>query len=180
MALRLVARPAGEARPALRAVGADGAAGADEVLDHRAGPVGEVVGAILERDRDAVRAPWPAAMEAPAEELECAEVDVIVQEAAHPGGRARALEGLAGDVHLHLGELGAARRRDEAPARRAAGDLGEPSAGADAEPLAGGHAGEPQLSGDVLAPASRRRGPGVEVEPTRFKGAVEGMRPSGP
>ena len=43
---RLVARPAGEARPALRAVRADRAAGREEVLDHRAGAVGVVVGAV--------------------------------------------------------------------------------------------------------------------------------------
>ncbi len=90
VSLRLVARPAGEARPALRAVGAVRAARAEEVLGHRACPVGEVVGAVLQRGRDAVGAPRPAAMEAPAEEVEGAEVDVIVQESAHPGGRARA------------------------------------------------------------------------------------------
>ena len=51
--------------------------------DDRPGAVGEVVEAVLERDGHAVRAPGPAAVEAPAEELEGAEVDVVVDEAAH-------------------------------------------------------------------------------------------------
>ena len=168
MSLRLVARPAREARPAIGAVGAVRAARAEEVLGHRARPVGEVVGAVLQRGRDAVGAPRPAAMEAPAEEVEGAEVVVIVQEAAHPGGRARAPQGLARDVHLHLGEPGAARRRLEAPAGRARGDLGEPGAAADGELLAGGHAHEPQLSGNVAQfPVGVGPGAGGGLDPVQ-------------
>ena len=133
-----------------RTVGADWAAGADEVLDQRTGPVGEVVGAILERDRHPIGAPRPAAVEAPAKELEGAEVDVVVEEAPHLGGRARALEGHAGDVDLHFGEHGATLRGHEAPPRRAVGHLPHSRGGADAEVLAGGNAAEPQLAADVL------------------------------
>ena len=60
-----------------------GAAGGEEVLDDRAGAVRVVVGAVAQRDRHSVRAPRPPAVEAAAEELEGAEVDVVVEEAAH-------------------------------------------------------------------------------------------------
>ena len=85
---RLVARPAGEARPSLRAVGAVGRAGGEEVLDDRGRAVGLVVGAVLQRHRHSVRAPRPPAVEAAAEELEGADVDVVVDEAAHARRRA--------------------------------------------------------------------------------------------
>ena len=159
MGLRLVARPAGEARPALRAVGAHRAARVEEVLDDRAGAVGEVVGAVAQRDRHPVGAPGPAAVEAPAEELEGAEVDVVVEEAAHLGRRARALERRAGDVDLDLGELRAALRGDEAPARAGGGDLDEPAEAVDAELLAGGDADQLQLAAtSAHAPVGRRPG----------------------
>ena len=57
---------------------------------------------------------------------------------------------------------------DEAPARRAGGDLGEPAGGADAELLAGGHADEPQLSGDVAhSPVGGGPGRGGRADPVQ-------------
>ena len=110
---RLRARPAGERGPAVGAVGADRAARGEEVLERGAGAVRLVVGAVPQGHRDAVGAPRPPAVEAAAEEVEGADVDVVVEEAAHRRARARARERRAGRVDLDLGERRAALRGDE-------------------------------------------------------------------
>ena len=160
MGERLVARPAREARPSLGAVRAVGAAGGEEVLDDRACAVGVVVGAVAHRDRHSVRAPGTPAMEAAAEELEGAEVDVVVDEAAHARLRVGSLERLPGDVHLHLGEGRAALGGRERPAGVGRGDLDEPAQRSHAEVPPGGHVREPQRAAVVGDAPVRRRSRG--------------------
>ena len=158
---RLVARPAREARPALRAVRARRTAGREEVLGDGTGAVRVVVDAVAHRHRNSVRAPGTPAMEAAAEELERTEMDVVVDEAADSRLRVRSLERLAGDVHLDVREGGAALGGRERPAGGGRVDLDEPAEWSGGEVLRGGQVREAQRAAVIGDAPVRRRARGV-------------------
>ena len=189
---RLVARPALEARPSLRAVRARRAAGGQEVLYDRALAVRVVVGTVAQRHRHSVRAPGTSAMEAAAEELEGAHVDVGVDEAAHARLRVGSLERRPGDVHLHLGEGRAALGGRERPAGFGRGDLDESAQRPHAEVPPGPHVRKAQRAAVVGDSPVRRRARGGEspragrarrrsacARPGRRAGSCRGRWPAG-
>jgi hypothetical protein len=142
-------------------MGSDGTAGDEEVLGDRTGAVGLVVEAVAHRDRHPVGAPRTAAVEAAAEELEAAEVNVVVEEAVHGRRGALSLQRLASDVDVDLGERRTGLCRLERPARSGRRGLDDAAERADAKVLAGRDACEAKDAAHVgQAPVARRSGIG--------------------
>ncbi len=98
---RLVVRPVLERRPAHRVVGGPRGTRGDGALERARHRV--VVGAVHQRVLRAVAVPGPAAVRAPAQELEGHHVHVEVDHAPGPAVGRRAPAGRAGRADLHLG-----------------------------------------------------------------------------
>ena len=119
---RLRSRPALERGPATVVVGADGAAGGDDVLQYRAGAVARVVGAVLERLGHAAGVPRAPTVHRAPQELEAHPVKVALQDARDLGVRSAPTGGRAAHVDLGVGWRRGQRRavgaRMPGPGRR--------------------------------------------------------------
>ena len=156
---RLVARPAGEARPSLGLWVPTGRAAGEEVLDHRARAVGVVVGAVLQRHGHAVRAPRPPAVEARRRGTGTRRGGC-----GRRGSRARApsgsmpLNGLPVTLTSTSGKVAQPWAGAKRPARVVEATWTSRPSASDAEVPAGGHVREPQRAAHVGDAPVRRAG----------------------